>query len=568
MAVADANGDGIPDLISGKGVLIGTGTGAFLPQVLIPEDSRTALVIPTDLNGDGHLDLVGAHSPSVVCTLVGHGDGTFSQFQAHVPVSGIMDIALLDLDGDARLDILAASGNSNEVAWLRNTSCEPRRLRVVTDVGGPASTGEPFPQQPQIEMQDDGGNRLSCATGEVAAALVPGTGTPGALLQGDVTSPLVLGRATFTDLAIDRGGAGYEVAFDHRSVDAKRSHPIDVGPPAVALADVQVAEGTGGSVIAPFRFTLSGPSGLPVSMSYATRAGTATAGSDYQSVSGTLTFAPGATEAFANVVVLSDASPEPDEHLYLDASAPANATLEHPTGRGRILDDDGGAFVLSEISHGTEISRTLTAALVPRHLYLLVQQPRASYEAIVDAASGDLGSGAGPGLRRLASDLTTVMQESSPEGTGPSRRLAWEHVAAGPVESEYVEVRSLGCTLACGIDDSYRLRFRETTGFIPRFNSAGGQTSVVLLQNPTARPVSGHAWFWSPAGALLADVAFDLTPRGGRVIATGAVPGLEGAAGSVTVSHDGGLGGLVGKAVSLEAASGFSFDTPMVFRAR
>jgi hypothetical protein len=34
------------------------------------------------------------------------------------------------------------------------------------------------------------------------------------------------------------------------------------------------------------------------------------------------------------------------------------------------------------------------------------------------------------------------------------------------------------------------------------------------------------------------------------------------------LTHDGGYGGLVGKAVSLEPASGFSFDSPMSLRPR
>jgi len=36
----------------------------------------------------------------------------------------------------------------------------------------------------------------------------------------------------------------------------------------------------------------------------------------------------------------------------------------------------------------------------------------------------------------------------------------------------------------------------------------------------------------------------------------------------VTVTHDGGYGGLVGKAVSLEPGTGFTFDTLMLPRAR
>lgn len=568
MAVADVNEDTVPDLVTGGSVLLGTGTGAFQPRLPLPVTTVAERVIPVDINGDGHLDIVGNHGFSTASTLMGDGTGAFVQLQEHVPVSGAFDVAVLDLDTDSRLDIIAASWYTNELAWLRNTACQPRRLHVTADVEGPAHTGEPFPQQPKLEVQDDGGNRLACVVGDVAAALVPGAGTPDALLRGDLSVPLVLGRATFTDLSLDRAGEAYRLEFNHATAGRKRSRPLDVAQPGVAIADLQVAEGNSGTVVAPFRFALSGRSGLPVSVAYATRSGTAEAGSDYQSASGVVTFAPGVTETVANVVVNGDGSPEPDEYLYLDATTPTNATLETATARGRILNDDGGSFVLSEVSHGAETVRTLPPAVVPRHLYLLLQQARSSYEAIVDGASGDLGVGAGPALRRLASDVLTIRQESSAVGAGPARRLAWEHVEASPEESEYIEVRSLGCTLACGPDDGYRLRFRETTGFIPRFNNAGGQTSLLLLQNPGSRSVSGHAWFWSPAGVLLSGAAFALPARGSWSLATASIHSLAGAAGTVTVSHDGGYGGVIGKAVSLEPGSGFSFDTPMLPRYR
>jgi hypothetical protein len=40
------------------------------------------------------------------------------------------------------------------------------------------------------------------------------------------------------------------------------------------------------------------------------------------------------------------------------------------------------------------------------------------------------------------------------------------------------------------------------------------------------------------------------------------------ASGSLTVAHDGPYGGLVGKAVTIDSATGASFDTPMTYRPR
>jgi hypothetical protein len=42
----------------------------------------------------------------------------------------------------------------------------------------------------------------------------------------------------------------------------------------------------------------------------------------------------------------------------------------------------------------------------------------------------------------------------------------------------------------------------------------------------------------------------------------------QGTFGSLTVTHGGPYGALVGKAVSLEPGTGFSFDTPLTYRPR
>jgi hypothetical protein len=47
------------------------------------------------------------------------------------------------------------------------------------------------------------------------------------------------------------------------------------------------------------------------------------------------------------------------------------------------------------------------------------------------------------------------------------------------------------------------------------------------------------------------------------VVNSSTIPALTGLSGSVTVTHDGTFGGLAGKAVALEPATGFSCDAPM-----
>jgi hypothetical protein len=49
---------------------------------------------------------------------------------------------------------------------------------------------------------------------------------------------------------------------------------------------------------------------------------------------------------------------------------------------------------------------------------------------------------------------------------------------------------------------------------------------------------------------------------------TSALPGAAGVHGAITISHDGGYGQLAGKAVALEPATGFTFETALVPRPR
>ena len=80
--------------------------------------------------------------------------------------------------------------------------------------------------------------------------------------------------------------------------------------------------------------------GAEVTVDYATQDGTATAGEDYESVSGTLSFAAGETEHTVQVPTLDDALDEGSETLTLRLSGAVNATLNDSEGLGTITNDD------------------------------------------------------------------------------------------------------------------------------------------------------------------------------------------------------------------------------------
>jgi hypothetical protein len=336
--------------------------------------------------------------------------------------------------------------------------------------------------------------------------------------------------------------------------------------PTLAIADASVTEGTGGTTSAPFVVTLSAASAQAVTVAYASANGTATAPADYASASGVVTFPPGATARTVVVSVVGDALVEGDEAFTVALTAPSGATVADGQATGAIVDDDLAPAGGLELSHGAVFVQDLSSATGPpgSDTYRIAQQARASYEVVVDAASGDVSPAV---LERLAANLSTVLQTGDAVGTASGRSLRWMNTATTPVVNQAVRVRSTGCGTDCGADDTYRVRARETTYAVPRFNQSGTQGTVLVVQNRTTRTVSARAYFWSPAGILLGESLFTLAARATHVLNVATVPGLSGQSGSLTIAHDGGYGALAGKAVALEPSTGFSFDSPMGERA-
>ena len=92
--------------------------------------------------------------------------------------------------------------------------------------------------------------------------------------------------------------------------------------PQLTIADVAVFESDG---IAHFPVSLIPASNVAVQVQFATENGTASAPSDFNASSGTLTFAPGVTTQTIDVVLVVDGELEPPEQFVLRLSAPVGA---------------------------------------------------------------------------------------------------------------------------------------------------------------------------------------------------------------------------------------------------
>ena len=337
--------------------------------------------------------------------------------------------------------------------------------------------------------------------------------------------------------------------------------------PALSIGDVSVTEGNSGSVNAVFTVSLAGASAQAITVSYATADNTAMAGSDYTPRSGVLTFpAASTTPLTVAVPVLGDTIDEPNETFSLTLSAPANATLADSQGLATIVDDDAGFLRILELGHGSALRDGPAGAAGhgrgPGPLHRVARSLRLPTRSWWTSRRGDVGTGSGPRVERVAGDLTTVLATSQAEGTGPARSLRLRNSTAFP-SSAFVSVRSDSCGTSCDASDTYRIRTYETTASIARFNNAGTQRTVIVLQNTTDETVSAAVTFWSAAGVRISTQTFTLTARQSLSMLSWNVTALVDQQGTITVEHSGRYGALVGKAVSLEPSSGYSFDTPL-----
>lgn len=99
------------------------GTGLLGPRLdpPTPVGVQASPNEPSDLNRDGHIDLVVVNAISAsVSVLLGNGDGTFQPQQEITVGSTPLGVALLDADGDGDIDIANTNTGSGNISLLLN----------------------------------------------------------------------------------------------------------------------------------------------------------------------------------------------------------------------------------------------------------------------------------------------------------------------------------------------------------------------------------------------------------------------------------------------------------------
>lgn len=179
VAVGDFNCDGNLDLAAanfGKdtvSILLGDGTGSFMPRPSVNTGSQPAAVVVGDFNCDGMLDLAVAnrngHSVSI---LIGNGAGSFVPMPPVGAGVGSMSIAVGDFNRDCKLDLAVANFFAGTVSILRGTGTGSFVMGDVLPVGGgPVSVAVG-------DLNRDGKLDLAVVNSFTATvSILPGTGT-------------------------------------------------------------------------------------------------------------------------------------------------------------------------------------------------------------------------------------------------------------------------------------------------------------------------------------------------------------------------------------------------------
>jgi Calx-beta domain len=135
--------------------------------------------------------------------------------------------------------------------------------------------------------------------------------------------------------------------------------------PRVSVSDASAVEGNSGTTAVTFTVSLSAAYDQPVTVTYATADGTAAAGSDYASASGTLTFQPGEpTTQTITVLVNGDRLFEQNETFLVNLSTPNSyAAISRGTGYGTLVEDDPQISIADAYNYGDYSPFTFNVSL-------------------------------------------------------------------------------------------------------------------------------------------------------------------------------------------------------------
>lgn len=140
---------------------------------------------------------------------------------------------------------------------------------------------------------------------------------------------------------------------------------VDDDGPTISINDVSVTEGNSGTKAATFTLTLSGPSVEAIAVRAITRAGTATASSDYNSINLVVIFQPGTVTRTIDLGIIGDTNLELNETFFVDLTESFATTIADGEGKCTIVDDDT-LLMLEEIGPAPQQAAAFDSLLFTR----------------------------------------------------------------------------------------------------------------------------------------------------------------------------------------------------------
>lgn len=186
------------------------------------------------------------------------------------------------------------------------------------------------------------------ADGDTLALSVAGNSNPSLVTPSITGASLRLGLAAGVS-----GTATIRVrATDSHGLFVEDELVVSVARPPlnVSIADASAAEGNTGTRNLIFTLTLSASPMSPVTVSYTTLDGSATAGADYAAATGTVTFNPGVTSRTITLLVSGDPVDEIDETILLRLTGATGAAISRNEAVGTIVDDDVSKITIADLT--------------------------------------------------------------------------------------------------------------------------------------------------------------------------------------------------------------------------
>ena len=342
----------------------------------------------------------------------------------------------------------------------------------------------------------------------------------------------------------------------------------DEPPPTLAVGDVSVSEADG---TATFTVTLTGATALPVSVGYATAAGTAVSAAggpgtpDFAAATGSLNFPASAAATQTRTVVVTltdDAVREAAEGFFLDLSAPTNATIGRARGAATVADDDAaptlavGDVSVSEADGTATFTVTLTGATA---LPVSVGYATAAGTAVsaaggpgtpdFAAATGSLNFPASAAATQTRTVVVTLTDDAVREAAE-----AFFLDLSAPTNATIARARG-GAAVAD--DDPLPAAALAVSGS-PFAEANGVATVTVTLSNPSILPVTidlGFGGTAPPAGYAASATRIVVAPGAttGSITLTGIPDDVPRADGTVVVTVSGVTNGTAGAPAAVTA---------------